>query len=180
LLADANITATVQVVTLSKAVGCMGAFVAASTTTCRWIRTRARSFVFSTGISPAVAERIRHAIDRLRAADDARRRLWDNAARFAARLGLPDEPPSPIFPVLVGDNATALSIAGDLLARGWHVQPIRPPTVPEGTARLRITVSAAHDPNDLDLLARDVLAALDRAARPLRVERGRTLALEEP
>jgi 7-keto-8-aminopelargonate synthetase-like enzyme len=177
LLADAAVAATVQVVTLSKAVGCMGAFVAASATTCRWIRTRARSFVFSTGVSPVLAERIRLAVDRVRAADDARARLWDNAARFAAHLGLADPPPSPIFPLLVGDNATAVGIADDLLARGWHVQPIRPPTVPDGTARLRITVSAAHDPADIDALARDVLAALDRAARPLRLERGRTAPL---
>ena len=154
--------------TLSKALGCAGAFVAGSATLCEWIRTRARSFVFSTGTSPRVAEAILYGLDRLEGAagDTARARLRANIDHLAHALRLPERPRSPIFPIVLGSNDRAVSVADALLERGWHVQAIRPPTVAPGTARLRLTLSADHEPREIDGLVaalRDVLGHVDRA-----------------
>jgi 7-keto-8-aminopelargonate synthetase-like enzyme len=163
---------TALIGTLGKALGCAGAFVAGSRPLCAWIRSRARSFVFSTGISPALVLRINAALDLLRGnyGDEARDRLWENVARLARALD-DAAPISPIFPVHVGDNQVALELSADLLAKGWHVQPIRPPTVPDGTARLRVTVTATHTIDQLERFAADLTQALDRRGIPLRVHR---------
>ncbi|HWB73407.1 MAG TPA: aminotransferase class I/II-fold pyridoxal phosphate-dependent enzyme [Nannocystaceae bacterium] len=162
LLGHHNVRATALVCTLGKAYGCAGAFVAASATVCSWIRTRARSFVYSTGASPLLVARIARAVELVAGAvgDERRERLWSNAHHLASRIGARDD--SPIFPVVVGSNALALELAHALRDRGWHVQPIRPPTVPDATARLRITVSAAHEPAMIDAFADDLLALLDQ------------------
>lgn len=167
-----GIEPTVLVGTLSKALGCAGAFAAASGALCDLIRNRARSFVFSTGMSPALVERIDHALDRVTGAEGQtrRERLWANARHLAQALGLSDAPPSPIVPVVVGENARALRLAQGLLARGWHVQAIRPPTVPTATARLRLTVSAAHEPEQLEAFATDLLDLMAREDLPLRID----------
>jgi 8-amino-7-oxononanoate synthase len=180
LLASEGICPTALVCTLSKALGTAGAFVGASATTCDWIRTRARSYVFTTGTSPVLLARITAAIDLARGplGDERRAALWDAVAHLADRLGIPTaEPRSPIVPILVGDNATAVALSSALLDRGWHVQAIRPPTVPEGTARLRITVAAGHNRAMLDAFVDDLLALCDRHRVTPRIERGRTLAL---
>jgi 8-amino-7-oxononanoate synthase len=168
-----GIRPTILVGTLSKAFGCAGAFLAASAPLCALVRNRARSFVFSTGTSPVLVARIARALERITSpeGDQLRERLWSNTHRLAAALGRPKTAPSPIFPVLIGDNHRALHLAGALLERGWHVQAIRPPTVPLGTARLRITVSAAHEPESLDAFAHDLLELLEREGIPLRTER---------
>lgn len=166
---------TVLVGTLSKAFGCAGAFLAASAPLCALVRNRARSFVFSTGTSPVLVASIARALARVTGPDGDRRReqMWANARHLARALGLPDvDPPSPIFPVLVGDNHRAVALATQLLELGWHVQAIRPPTVPAGTARLRLTVSAAHEPAQLDAFAVDLRRVLERAELPLRLDRG--------
>lgn len=170
---------TVVVGTLSKAFGCAGAFLAASAPLCAYLRNRARSFVFSTGVSPLVIAAIDQALDHITGPQgDARReRLWSNVEHLARSLGLDGPAPSPIFPVLVGDNERALRLAGALLERGWHVQAIRPPTVPPGTARLRLTVSADHQPAQLDAFVTDLLDLLQREELPLRIERG-TIAID--
>ncbi len=170
---------TVVVGTLSKAFGCAGAFLAASAPLCAFIRNRARSFVFSTGVSPLVTAAIDAALDHITGEQgDARReRLWSNVEHLADALGLEGDAPSPIFPVLVGDNDRALRLAGALLERGWHVQAIRPPTVPQGTARLRLTVGADHQPAQLDAFVTDLLDLLQREELPLRIERG-TIAID--
>ncbi len=171
---------TVLVGTLSKALGCAGAFLAASGPLCALVRNRARSFVFSTGASPVLVASIARALAWVTGpeGDRCRARLWSNVQHLSRALGLAEaEPPSPIFPVLVGDNARAVLVARELLALGWHVQAIRPPTVPAGTARLRLTVSAAHEPAQLDAFADDLLRVLARAALPLRIERGTPASL---
>jgi 7-keto-8-aminopelargonate synthetase-like enzyme len=174
VLQAADVTPTVFVGTLSKAFGCAGAFLAASTTICRYVRTRARSFVFSTGVAPPIVARIGRALDLVCGEDGhgRRTRMWASARRFAAALALPD-PPSPIFPLLVGDNDLVVSLAAALADVGYHVQAIRPPTVPAGTARLRITITAAHTPEHVDGLAAAIFSAFERHDRPLHVERGR-------
>jgi 8-amino-7-oxononanoate synthase len=147
---------TVLVGTLGKSFGCAGAFVAASALTCQWVRACARSFVFSTGPSPMTSVHVEHAITLLSGPEgDLRRaRLWANIDRLAAHLGVP--PRSPIFSVIIGENQAAMALSTALLERGWHVQAIRPPTVPRGTARLRITMTASHDPSQIDAFAADL------------------------
>lgn len=168
LLGQHNLRATVLVCTLSKAYGCAGAFVAASANVCAWIRSRARSFVFSTGTSPVLVARIARAVELVAGAhgDERRERLWSNVRRLSQRLGAHAD--SPIFPIVVGSNTLALALATALRDRGWHVQPIRPPTVPDATARLRVTVSAGHEPAMIDAFADDLLAVLAGHDLPLR------------
>lgn len=150
LLATTGFQPDILVGTLSKAFGCAGAFVAASRHVCDLIRNRARSFVFSTGVAPLLAAEITNRLQIVAGPrGDARREsLWANARHFEAALLQVDpvlcRPPSPIFPILVGDNDAALTLAAALVKAGVHVQAIRPPTVPAGTARLRVTVTASH------------------------------------
>jgi 7-keto-8-aminopelargonate synthetase-like enzyme len=179
LLAQHAAHPTVLVGTLSKAFGCAGAFVASSAIACTFIRTRARSFVFSTGIAPAVVARIDRALDVVTGEEGDRRRadLWSNARRFAELLAVP-APQSPIFPVLVGDNDTAVAIATALVEAGYHVQAIRPPTVPTGTARLRVTITAAHTFEEIEAFAASLREVLERHDLPLLVERGRAVPLQ--
>lgn len=147
---------TALVGTLGKSFGCAGAFVAASALTCRWIRACARSFVFSTGPSPIASVQVEHAIELLAGPEGDRRReqLWANIGRLAAHLDAPAR--SPIFRIIIGENDAAMALSAALLERGWHVQAIRPPTVPRGTARLRITMTASHEPNQIDAFAADL------------------------
>jgi len=154
ILASHGLRPTVYVGTLGKAFGAAGAFVAGSQTVCHWIRTRARSFVYSTGTWPGLAEHLRAMIPRIRGpeGDERRARLWENIAHFTQGMNLSRPQPSPIFPFLVGTNAKAVTISATLIARGIHVQPIRPPTVPEGTARLRVTMTATHSPAEIECL----------------------------
>ncbi len=163
-----DIRPTLYVGTLSKALGCAGAFVAGSATACAWIRTRARSFVFSTGTSPRVVSDVLCGLDRLCGpeGDLARERLLANMRHLSEALHLPQPPSSPIFPIVLGSNERAVAVADALLERGWHVQAIRPPTVAPGTARLRLTLSADHEPRHIDGLVaalRDVLGRVDPA-----------------
>lgn len=154
LLQSHDLRPTVLVGTLGKAFGASGAFAAASATVCHWIRTRARSFVYSTGPSPALVSTIAGILPRITGAegDDRRARLWRNVERFSTNLGITRRPPSPIVPFVVGSNERALECAAALLQAGFHVQAIRPPTVPDGTARLRLTLSALHTFDEIDAL----------------------------
>lgn len=168
----------VLVGTLSKAYGCAGAFVAASLDVCRLIRNRARSFVFTTGTAPVVAATIDHRLDVVTGerGDELRAALWSNARAFeAAVLGhdpSASDPPSPIFPILVGDNRHAVEIAEQLVGEGFHVQAIRPPTVPDGTARLRVTITAAHTLEQIDALAETLRRVFAEHDLPVLLERG--------
>ena len=146
---------------LGKAFGLAGAFAAASRDVCTWIRTRARSFVFSTGNAPTLAEQVSRAAAMIAGpeAEDRRTRMWSNARQLATAIGHP-EPTSPIFPICVGSNHLAVALSQSLLKMGWHVQAIRPPTVPVGSARLRITVTADHEPEQIAGLVADLQSLL--------------------
>lgn len=148
---------------LGKAFGLAGAFAAGSREVCTWIRTRARSFVFSTGNAPVLAEQARLAAEMLAGpeGDERRARMWTNARLLATALERP-APASPIFPVVIGANHLAVTVSRALLERGWHVQAIRPPTVPAGSARLRITITAAHDEAQIHGLMTDLRALLQQ------------------
>lgn len=144
----------VHVGTLSKAVGALGGFAATSTKLRQWIFNRGRAFVFSTAQPVPVVEAARAAIRTAREEPEIRERLWARIEQLGARLGR--ELTSPIVPIVLGEEARALAASEKLLDEGFHVIAIRPPTVPPGTSRLRVALSAAHSADDVDRLA-DVL-----------------------
>ncbi|MHB8874546.1 MAG: 8-amino-7-oxononanoate synthase [Myxococcaceae bacterium] len=135
--------------TLGKALGSFGAFVAASSPVCQALLNRARSLVFSTALPAPVCAAARAAIGICREDTELRARLWRNIRRFAE--GLRVEPRSAIFPVLFGEPGPALEASRKLRERGLLVKAIRPPTVPEGTSRLRFALSAGHTRGQIDL-----------------------------
>jgi 8-amino-7-oxononanoate synthase len=153
--------------TLSKAAGSFGAFVAASHAVCELLLNRARPFIFSTALPPAVCATSRAALPLL-AESPRREALWRNIRFFAAglnALGLPAEPRSPIFPVVLGAPQRAVAVAEALWAGGVLVKAIRPPTVAEGTSRLRFSLSALHTEDELA----GALELLGRALGPRRL-----------
>lgn len=161
----------VLVGTLGKSVGLAGAFVAGSEALRRWLWNRARSFVFSTGTPPVLAELLLSHVQAARAASGPRERLALNAEALRTKLlargiSLPSESHGPIVPILVGDSERSLDVAQRLLEAGILVQAIRPPTVPQGTARLRITVTAAMTHADIERLATALAIALDPGRTP--------------
>jgi 8-amino-7-oxononanoate synthase len=141
--------------TLSKAVGAYGGFVAASRAVVDLVRTRARSLIYSTGLPPPVVAAAIAGLDIIAAEPARAAAVLAKARRFAAALGLPPAA-SAIVPLVLGDSEAALAASAALAERGFLVTAIRPPTVPPGTARLRITFSAAHDDADVDRLAEAV------------------------
>jgi 8-amino-7-oxononanoate synthase len=151
--------------TLSKGIGIFGAYVAATRACCDLLLNRARPLIFSTALPPAIP---RAALVALRIVsgsegDALRERLRRSVERFAVglrALGLPAEAATPIFPIVLGAPEAALSASAQLRNRGLLVKPIRPPTVPAGSSRLRIVVTAAHTDAHLDQL----LSALREAA----------------
>ncbi|MCU0667863.1 MAG: 8-amino-7-oxononanoate synthase [Myxococcota bacterium] len=150
----------VLVGTLGKGLGSFGAFVAGSAALRELLVNTARSFIFSCALAPPQVEAARAAL-RLVAREPWRReRLQANAARLRARLadrGISTAPSEThIVPVVLGDNATAMRVCERLLERGFYAQGIRWPSVPEGTARLRITPMATHESDAIDALAEAV------------------------
>lgn len=144
----------VYVATLGKSLGCGGAFVAGSEALIEYLVQRARSWVFSTAPPPAIAAAARRALRIVQDEPERRARLQDNIRRFregAQQLGIPlSASTTPIQPLLMGAEQRALTLSQFLFDRGHWVAAIRPPTVPRGTSRLRITFSAAHTPAQID------------------------------
>jgi len=149
--------------TLGKACGTFGAFVAGSGDLVETLLQRARTYIYTTALPPAVAAAARASLRLLQEEPWRRSRVLDHVARFrreAMRLGLPlMDSSTPIQPLLLGTEAAALAASDTLLAAGIWVPAIRPPTVPAGTSRLRITFSAAHTDADVDRLL-EALAVL--------------------
>ncbi|WP_291842600.1 8-amino-7-oxononanoate synthase [Maricaulis sp.] len=141
-----------QMGTLSKALGSYGGYLCASRAVCDLLRSRARPLVFTTALPPSCAAAALASLDRIECDAALRERPMALARRFCRHLGLA-EPSSPIVPVLMGSEQAALSASAELEAAGFLVTAIRPPTVPRGTSRLRITFNAAHDEADIDRLA---------------------------
>jgi 8-amino-7-oxononanoate synthase len=142
--------------TLGKAFGTFGAFVAGSEALIETLIQRARSYVYTTALPPAVAHATSAALALAVREDWRREHLARLIARFrdgAAALDLPlMESRTPIQPLLAGESLRALEWSRLLESKGVLVTPIRPPTVPDGAARLRITLSAAHQERDIDRL----------------------------
>ncbi len=158
--------------TLGKAAGVSGAFVAGRADIVEWLVQRARTYIFTTATPPMLAAAVRASLDVIRADDWRRdrlrahaRRLRDGLAGLPWRL-LPSE--GAIQPLIIGENTAALRVMASLLDRGCWAPAIRPPTVPAGTARLRITLSAAHTDLHIDTLVSalvDTAASVTTAAR---------------
>jgi 8-amino-7-oxononanoate synthase len=144
-----------RVGTLSKTLGALGGYVAGPTAFVELIENQARSYIFTTAPSPADSAAALAALRIAHSPEGAARR-----ARLRALVErIAPGHPSPIVPVVLGDEARALEASARLLEQGLWVPAIRPPTVPEGTARLRVTLSSAHHDADVERL-REALAGL--------------------
>lgn len=163
---DAN--SCVSINTAGKALGVSGAFVAGPAWAIDYLVQRARPFIFSTAPPPALAATLVASLDVITAEPERRTRLASRVTRLhsalvALGIAVPRHP-SHIIPVIVGDNDRALAAAEGLQAQGFDVRAIRPPSVPRGTARLRISVNADLDDETIDRFAAALSAALQKIA----------------
>lgn len=144
----------IQMGTLGKAFGSFGAYAAGSKDLIAYLMNRSRSFIYSTALPPAVCAASIAALDVVQKQPDLREKLWKNRERFVkglaslkADIGASE---TPIVPVVIGASANALKIAKRLFEHGVYAVAVRPPAVPDGTARIRTTVTAAHSEVDID------------------------------
>lgn len=161
----------VFLVTFGKALGTAGAVVAGDRCLIEHLVNEARGTIYTTASPPALANATGRALELLRQESWRRQRLMENVAHFRTRArtrGLnPVESVTPIQPVIIGDNQKTVAISRALENRGYLVSAIRPPTVPAGTARLRIVLSSAHETSQIDGLIDELCAALnDRKTEP--------------
>lgn len=151
----------IQMGTLSKALGAFGAYVAGSRTLIDYLMNQARSYIYTTALPAAMAAASLAALELIQKEPEIRRRLWDNREYYFKGLRdlgyetLGSE--TPVIPILIGETPRALAMSRRLAERGIFAPAIRPPTVAEGTARIRTSVMATHSREDLDF-ALQVLA----------------------
>ena len=148
--------------TCGKALGVMGALVLAPRTTRDFLVNRAKTFIYATAPSPIIAAAVRAALDLVRTAPERREQLFQRIAFAKRELAnitniLPSG--SQIQPVIVGSDVRAVTLAEALKARGYDIRAIRPPTVPEGTARLRLTITNNTSEDDLAALIASIAEA---------------------
>ncbi|MBP7163887.1 MAG: aminotransferase class I/II-fold pyridoxal phosphate-dependent enzyme, partial [Candidatus Omnitrophica bacterium] len=145
-----------QMGTLSKAFGSAGAYVCGPALTMDYIINRARSFIYTTALPPSVAAASLKALEIIESEPGRREALWRNARQVRDELrdaGFNTlRSQSPIIPVVIGDEKRAAAFSEKLFEQGLWVAAIRPPTVPANTARLRVTVTAGHTPEDVTCL----------------------------
>ncbi|MEM9156355.1 MAG: 8-amino-7-oxononanoate synthase [Cyanobacteria bacterium P01_F01_bin.33] len=144
----------IQVGTCGKALGSFGAYVACCDPIAQLLRNRARSFIYTTALPPAAIAATHAAIELLQADPKPQQQLWHNRAYLQSLLGL--DLSSQICPLIVGNARDAIEMSARLLQEGFWVQAIRPPTVPQGTARLRLSLSAAHTETEIEALAETI------------------------
>lgn len=159
----------VQMGTLGKALGGFGAYAAGSKSLRELLINRCRSFIFTTSLPPTVMAMGIAAIDLVKREPERRQALWNNCERV--RKGLKDlgyslgNSQSQILPLLVGDATRCMKLSDQLLQHGIFAQGIRPPTVPQGTSRLRITLMATHTHEHLER----ALSVFKEVAREMQV-----------
>lgn len=150
----------IQMGTLSKALASEGGFVAGSQCLIDYLRNRARSFIFSTALAPHTIAVSLRALDIVREEPETRKKLLDAALWFYDGLQSAGfrvmESRTPIIPMIIGESGAAVQFSRRLLEEGIHIPAIRPPTVPEGTSRLRITLMASHSLDDLKFALRKI------------------------
>lgn len=137
----------IQMGTFSKALGTYGAYIGATRAMVDYFVNKCRPFIFNTGLPPAIAGATLAALDLLAGEPDLLASLWRNQETFRmemAALGRPVTSPTAIVPVLVGGDEETITVSQALFDRGVFIHGIRPPTVPEGTGRLRLTLMATH------------------------------------
>jgi 8-amino-7-oxononanoate synthase len=153
----------VQIGTLSKAIGALGGYVAGSQTLIDTLINEARTFIYTTALPPSVAASATAAIQVITQEPERREQLWQNTRFLRKALdaaGYHINPGnSPILPVMIGDAAQTVALSNALFTHGVLVSAIRPPTVPTGTARLRVTPMATHTENDLEQAVDAFIAA---------------------
>ncbi len=147
-----NLKPHIQMGTLSKAVGGFGGYVCTSKKVADFLRNKSRSLIYSTALPPMVLAAAIAAIDIITSDKELIKKPLENARYFTEVLGLP-EAQSPIVPLILGEAAKAIEASKMLEANGFLVSAIRPPTVPQGTARLRFTFSALHNREEIGKLA---------------------------
>jgi 8-amino-7-oxononanoate synthase len=155
--------------TFGKAFGTFGAFVAGDAPLIEWLVQRARTYAYTTALPAAIAVATRTALDLAARETWRRARVLAHVDRFraaAARSGVPlGASTTPIQPVIVGGAEGAVAVSDALARRGHWVAAIRPPTVPRGTARLRVSLSAAHEERDVDALVAALAEVLEERSR---------------
>ena len=144
--------ADVQMGTLSKAAGSYGGYVCARREVIAYLENKARSLLFATGLPPATVAASAAALSIMAEDQELVKKPVENARRFTAALGRAPAQ-SPIVPVIVGEPDRRLAASAMLERHGYLVVPIRPPTVPPGTARLRFAFTAMHRSQDIDAVA---------------------------
>ncbi len=154
--------------TLGKSIGSFGAFVVGSAKLRDLLVNTARSFIFSCALAPAQVEAARVSLRLIDEESWRRIRLADNCNRLRAGLakaGISTAPSTThILPVILGENERTMAVCEALLERGYYAQGIRHPSVPSGSARLRITPMATHDEDDIDGLVNAISELVDRSA----------------
>jgi 8-amino-7-oxononanoate synthase len=155
--------------TLSKAAGCLGGFAAASGPIVDYLINFSRPFIFATSMPPALCAAAREALDIMEKEPKWRLKLWENIETMRGLLkkagfSVPAEK-SPILPIVIGTEELALKAAENLLIQGLLIPAVRTPTVAKGKARLRVTISAAHEKEDLSRLSMALHKAIPEALR---------------
>ena len=155
--------------TLSKALGGLGGFIAGSDLLIQYLLNKARPFIYTTALPPSILATALTALEWAWKADDLRKQLWKNTDTFrreAVRLGFDVSPSeTPIVPLRMGASDKAILFSEKLMTEGIYVPAIRPPTVPAGTSRLRISLMAVHTKEQIDHL----LLSLEKVGRELRL-----------
>ncbi len=154
----------IQMGTLSKALGTYGAYIGASRAMVEYFINKCRPFIFNTGLPPAIAGATLASLKLLSGEPGLLASLWGNQEAFRGEMaarGRVVDSPTAIVPILVGGDEDTMAVSGALFDRGVFVHGIRPPTVPEGTGRLRLTLMATHTPE----MIRTAAEQIDRALR---------------
>jgi len=157
-------TEAIRIATMGKALGTYGAVVLGYSEQIEYILQKARTYIYTTALPPAIAYASLAALEILKKSDEPRAHLQKLIQRFRTNmqnlnLNLLDST-TPIQPLLIGSNKSALKLADKLYAKSILVQAVRPPTVPVNTARIRITFSAKHTLADVDILSQEIQNAL--------------------
>ncbi|HTT08788.1 MAG TPA: 8-amino-7-oxononanoate synthase [Gammaproteobacteria bacterium] len=151
--------------TFGKALGLFGAFVAGSEALIETLIQRARTYAYTTALPPALVCGVRESLRIVREEPRHRERLHDNIRHFCEQVTKHRLPftvtPTPIQPLIIGNARRVTVLSEELLKRGYWVPAIRPPTVPEDTARLRVSLTAAHTPAEIDAFLRVLAESLE-------------------
>ena len=147
---------TIVMGTLSKAIGCMGGYVVGSKELVKYLKVAGRSYLFSTGIAPAISSAVIASLDVIKKDHERRTRLWDNISYFKRGfndmgLKMPNGE-SAIIPVLIGGDEMAIKISRELYKRNIYAPNVRWPVVPRGESRIRFTITSEHTKEQIDVL----------------------------